>query len=747
MTNKVLKKRIPRGMKENLRRWLALFLMTAAGMYLVVSVVGAAENIITGSRKSAEENGVESGGFSTFVPLTDPQEEALRGLGIILERMFSVDIRLEDGSVLRLMKNRVELNRVVTVQGRTAEKEGEIVLEKRYCGEHGYVVGDTFRIASTDFLITGIGSTPDYDLPVRSLSDMSVDSRFFGTAFVTSEQYEKILSCGMGGSEAYTYAYRLEGGVTDEEVKQALMESGSGSLTMFVTANENPRILAAAGDMVMNKEVGLFAGVVVLALFAYVISVFLVHQINRESNVIGTLYALGVKKKDLLLHYITLPTLVTLSAGLLGTAFGFSGLGMARQAASAYAYFSIPVFDAVYPVYLIIYAVIMPPVTSVTVNVIVINKRLSQTALSLIRNEKKPSKLRAVKLKGKRFVRNFRIRHMLSETRTGITVVIGMFISLLIFMLGLNCLILCQNVRSDSVDSTKYEYMYTLRQPEKAVPAGGEPCYIHPLSKTGYGYTLEISLMGIRSGNKYFDAEPSGGKNRVVLGDSTAAKYGLGVGDEFLLTDSACGTEYVFTVEGICSYSVGLAAFMDIGSMRELFGQEDGYYNMLLSDEMLEIDGGKVHSVMTRADVEHSAAVFVDLMLPMVAMMVGASVIVFFMVVYLMMGVMIDHAGFGISLIKIFGFRRGEIRRLYLDGNTVPIVFGALLGIPASKKLTDALYPRLVANVACGMNLHFGWHVYLLIFAGIMLVYGIASALLMNKINRITPEQVLKNRE
>ena len=50
----------------------------------------------------------------------------------------------------------------------------------------------------------------------------------------------------------------------------------------------------------------LTAGIVVIALFTYVISVFVSHQIQRESSVIGSLYALGVKKKELayLLHYI-----------------------------------------------------------------------------------------------------------------------------------------------------------------------------------------------------------------------------------------------------------------------------------------------------------------------------------------------------------------------------------------------------------------------------------------------------------
>ena len=841
--NKILSKRILRDVKQNFWRWLALFLMIVLGMYVVVAVVGAAENIITGSADIAEKNNVEDGEFSVFIPLTDEQEKSLRGMGITLERKFSTDISLDDHSVLRLMKNRSEINLIALDNGRLAENNGEIVLEKRYCEEHNYFVGDKIKSAEMEFEIVGIGTSPDYDMPIANFSDMAVESELFGTAFVTSEQYEEILRNSGQKAEDYTYAYRLGNGVTDKELKTAIKEfdfnyeqvedeffretisealakrddirdgvnelndgakslrdalkklaengvilseiapeyiagvnaahegseklaEGTGelkektdelideifdfkieNLTSFVSAADNPRILAASGDMQMNREMGLLAGVVVIALFAYVISVFVIHQINRESSVIGALYALGAKKRDLLLHYITLPTLVTFFGGLVGAALGFSDAGIKWQMGDTYSYFSVPALDTIYPAYLIIYSVIMPPLISIIVNSLVINKRLSQTALSLIRNEQKTSKLRSVNLKGNNFVRNFRIRQMLREIRTSVTVVIGMFISLLIFMLGLNCAVLCENVKTDSVSSTKFEYMYTLKYPEKTVPEGSESCYTESLSKTYLDYTLDISIIGIGNDNKYFDAKPSGGKSSLVIGKATAEKYGLHKGDKLILTDSANEMDYAFTVEDVCSYAAGLTAFMDINSMRELFGQDDDYYNMLLSDRSLDIDDGRVYSVTSRSDVERSSAVFSELMMPMVVMMISVSVVIFLVVMYLMMGVMIDRSTFGISLIKVFGFCSKEVRKLYLNGNTGVVAIGAVICIPLAKLAMDAIYPWAIANTACGMNMRFEWYTYLLIFAGVMFVYFIVNALLVRKINKITPAEVLKNRE
>lgn len=749
---KMFRKRILRELKENFSRWLALFLLIVMGMYIVTSVVGAAETIITQTRRSAFENRVEDGEFTMFRPLTEEQEKRLEEAGIMTERKFSADVLMEDGSMLRLMQNRVRMNLIEIDEGKPAQKEGEIVLEKRYCEEHGYTVGDGIRAAGREFVIVGIGTTPDYDLPVASLSDMSAESALFGTAFVTKAQYEKVVEEDGTRGEEYTYAYRLEDGKGTEDVKRELkalspVQKHAEMLTAFITADRNPRILAAAGDMVMNREMGLIAGAVVMALFAYVISVFVIHQINRETGVIGTLYALGVKKQELLAHYIMLPACITFLGGVVGAALGFSKIGVTRQMQETCGYFSLPALDTIYPLYLIVYAAVLPPILSVIVNFFALHKRLSQTALSLLRNGQNVSKHLGVKLKGGHFVRNFQIRQTLRELRAGIVVVAGLFVSLLVFMLGLDCYVLCENVRTDSLNSAAFAYRYLLKYPQEQIPAGAQACYTESLSKTERGYTLEVSVIGVGADDRYFEAKPSGKENSIVIGRAVADKYDLQEGDSLTLTDDIDEKEFVFTVEGVSDYAVGLAVFMDIDAMRTQFGRESGYYNTLLADGPLAIEEGRIHTVTSRSDIERSTAVFTRMMGPMITMILSVSVIIFFMVMYLMTGVMIGRARFGISLIKIFGFRTKEIRSLYLDGSAVIVAAGALVCILPAKLAVDALYPHMVANVSCGLNLRFSWYVYPLIFAGIVLVFFIVAALQTRKIDKISPAEVLKNRE
>ncbi len=124
-----------------------------------------------------------------------------------------------------------------------------------------------------------------------------------------------------------------------------------------------------------------------------------------------------------------------------------------------------------------------------------------------------------------------------------------------------------------------------------------------------------------------------------------------------------------------------------------------------------------------------------EIMMPLMTMMTSVSVLIFLTVMYQMMKVMLDRAARSISLMKIFGYRNREIRRLYLDGNLLLTAAGALLIIPAAKLLMDFLYPVFIANVACGVDLSWPQLLYVIVYAFILLSYYLVRAVLMKRID------------
>ncbi|MCD8095837.1 MAG: ABC transporter permease [Ruminococcus sp.] len=879
--NRVLRKRILRELKGSFTKYIALMLLITLGMYIVVSMELMVMTTVEGTAEHGEQNCVEDGQFSVFIPLTDAQLDELNDSGFTIEKIFSVDVDAADKTKLRMMKVRKSVDKIELDEGDLPSKSNECVLEKLYAQVHGLETGDTITAAGREFKIVGTGSVPDYEAPLENLSDTSASSESFGVIFVSDECYELIKGEETQKAESYTYSYLLNGGssdklkkmlenfefdytdVTDEyfldyisqslegrsdieaaidELSEAVNELSDGlgeisgaqgeltdglneissqlasvaallgdneqlsaaaltlsqategaystskkistasndiysgskelaeaaeefkneanelldeifalditNLTSFIESEDNARIAAAALDAETNEDIILLAGIIVMVLFTYMISIFVIHQIQRESTVIGSLYALGANKRDIISHYLALPTMVTLLGAIAGTILSFTPIGLDFQMASSYEYYSLPTLDAVYTPFLFIYALVMPPVIAVIVNYLVISRKLSKTALSLIRNDQKKRSYSQMKIKSKSFLRSFRIRQLLREARTSVAIILAMILSMLILMMALDSYVLCQNIKSESQRDTLYEYMYSIKYPEESVPDGAEACYALSLSKAAYGNTLEVSVLGIENSNRYFPTvNIHEGKSAITASSAAAQKYGLKVGDKIILTDETNGTDYAFSVEEIAEYGASLTVFMDIDSMRELFGEDESYYNCVLSDDELDIDEGRLYSVTTKADIERSSSVFADLMMSMVIMLSTASVIIIFIVMYIMQSIMIDRSSFPISLMKTFGYTTKEIKKMYINGNLYTIILGALISIPLSKLCMDAMYPSMIANVACGMNLTFPWYYYPLIFVLVIVFYAVSNILLIKKLNKITPAQVIKNRE
>ena len=522
------------------------------------------------------------------------------------------------------------------------------------------------------------------------------------------------------------------------------------NLTQFLIAADNPRIDAAAGDVVINRFAGILAGIILMVLFTYVISVFVIHNIEKESSVIGALYALGVTRGQLLFHYLLNPMLIAFLGGVVGCILGFSKYGTGWQMGDSIAYYSLPPMRIVTPGYLLFYSLIMPPVTAVVVNYLVINKKLKCTALSLLRNEQtagKAGRIQNMNLGNMKFLLRFQIRQMLREIRSAFAVVIGMFICLLILMMSIDCAVLCINFGNACLEETKYAYMYTYKYPTEDVPEGGTPAYVENLKKEAYGYNLDVTVLGIDDDNPYFPIATADKKNEIVISSAAAQKFGVKVGDKLVLSDEVNERDYAFTVKDIVSFTSGVYVFLDRDIMQELFDQEDDYYNVVFADHALDIDNGRLYATVSKENVEESSQIFTDMMGPMVVMLVAISALIFMIVMYLMMKVMIDRSAFSISLMKVFGYRRREIRRLYLDGNFYVILLGALICVPLAKWSMDLVYPYCIANVAIGMDLKFTPQIYIMIYGGILLCYMVINFLLVGRLNKLVPAEVLKNRE
>ncbi|WP_461205700.1 hypothetical protein [Clostridium sp. DL1XJH146] len=283
----------------------------------------------------------------------------------------------------------------------------------------------------------------------------------------------------------------------------------------------------------------MIAGVIIIILLAYMISVFVIHSIEKESSVIGALYSLGYVKKELLKHFMILPIIIV-----------------------------------------------------TLVNLIVINGKLSLAPLKLLRREKKQHKFANVDLKNMRFINRYRIRQLIREVRVNITMFVGLFIAILLMVFGFCIYGSVDSYVKNTISDVNYNYLYILNYPEKNVPENSYVAYtkVFDVYYDMTGSEMEVSLQGIEDDNPYFDFSLEGGKKDIYISNSVANKFGYEVGDKIILRDNLEDKDYTFNIKGIENFASGLYMFIDINNMRELFEIDEDYYNTLMSDVELDIE-------------------------------------------------------------------------------------------------------------------------------------------------------------
>ncbi|OON84755.1 hypothetical protein BXO88_15790 [Oribacterium sp. C9] len=190
----ILKNNIPRDIWKNRVTYLFMAMLIAIGMYIASTLASVTYSTKIVCEANYIASNYQDGQFSLRKPLTEQEESSLEQKGYTIERIFSFDKEMENGSILRFFKVRNKIDLLILDEGKYPQKSGELVLDKCYAMIYGLSTGDIINIDSRSYLITGIGSVTDYDMPARGISDYSSNSELFGLAFLTEDDYETLLS-------------------------------------------------------------------------------------------------------------------------------------------------------------------------------------------------------------------------------------------------------------------------------------------------------------------------------------------------------------------------------------------------------------------------------------------------------------------------------------------------------------------------------------------------------------------------
>ncbi|WP_418867167.1 ABC transporter permease [Senegalimassilia anaerobia] len=230
------------------------------------------------------------------------------------------------------------------------------------------------------------------------------------------------------------------------------------------------------------------------------------------------------------------------------------------------------------------------------------------------------------------------------------------------------------------------EHMYTLKAPLEVDNAQAEKYAVYSLEyDRGKGPGTEsITVYGVPEDSRYWD-DLAVGDGHVVFGNGLIDKFRFADGQTVNLYDKYEDETREVTYEGDgCAWGTksDMAVYMSLDDFNRFFGNDAGYFNGYASDQALDLDARYLTSDLTPESMDAIGEQFVGMMDDMIGMLVGLSVFIFLVFMYLLTKSVIDRSARAISYMKVFGYRDSEISRLYVRSITLTVAVSLVVCQP-----------------------------------------------------------------
>ena len=196
--------------------------------------------------------------------------------------------------------------------------------------------------------------------------------------------------------------------------------------------------------------------------------------------------------------------------------------------------------------------------------------------------------------------------------------------------------------------------------------------------------TETITVYGVPEDSHYWD-DLAVGDGHVAFGNGLIDKFGFADGQTVSLYDKYEDETREVTYEGD-AYTWGtksdMAVYMSLDDFNRFFGSDAGYFNGYASDQALDLDARYLASDLTPESMDAIGEQFIGMMDDMIGMLVGLSVFIFLVFMYLLTKSVIDRSARAISYMKVFGYRDSEISRLYVRSITLTVAVSLVVCQP-----------------------------------------------------------------
>ena len=481
-----LNKRIFRELRSNIGRYGSIFIVMLMTISFISSFFIAQNSVKISYEDSHIKGKIEDGYIEFDRELSRDEEKIFEDNHVKAYKNYYLSINYKNGKLIRLYSNREHVNIPAIHRGRSANKDGEVVLNYNYVKENKLSLGGKLYLpayvngkkpAIDGLKIVGSVAFPDYSCLLRRPGDILMDNKDFAVASVNKKTFDDLVKDGYGIN--YIYSYRLEHSSENRKVQSDKLEDlvdafVDKGLVPINAQNKyrNSRISYVMDDMGGDVPMMTSLMVIVLLVMAFIFAVLVQNTIEDEASVIGSLLSLGYSKASLIWHYIKLPLYVTVFAVLVGNLLAYTHMKNVYLGLYTGTFSLFPVrveLDA----YAFLLTSLIPIGLILLINFVSIYRKLRLSPLRFLRRElTKKRQRKAIRLPQVAFLSRFRMRVFLKNKASYLVLCIGLLLGNILLIYGLSLNILIDGYMDDIEKSMPSSYQTILKGPlEKEVEA------------------------------------------------------------------------------------------------------------------------------------------------------------------------------------------------------------------------------------------------------------------------------------
>ena len=775
MVNNPLNNRYKRSLKKDFAKNFVIFFL----IVLMVSAVSGFEVANNSVVKTIKNNEIslnqESGYFEVKKKLNHSQIQFIEAEDLRLYEEFYKEEKLDNGTDFRFYKIRTEIDLQEVFDGRLPETEEEIAIERLYGENNNLNIGDSLVYNNISYTIVGTISLVDYSCLFQDNNQMMMDSIDFGVGVLTSGGFNRISN----EDTKYRYAYKYNDSTLSSEelndknddLKDILVSNTQ--LDEFIESYNNKAITFVLEDAESDSASMYIFLYLMIILIAYISAITISNTIHKESTVIGTLKASGYTNHELLMHYMLMPTFISILGVIVGNIVGYTYIQEFMKKVY-YANYSLAKYVSYFKWDTFLLVSVLPLIMMFLINYFVLRKTLKLSPLKFLRKDlSKHKHKKAIKLSHKiPFFSRFRTRIIIQNKNAYITLIIGIWMANLLFFFGLglpdvlnnymdiasrgiiapyetilnmplslsksdhkleasiNLLNFANNVQTENEDAEKFSF-YSLK-----------------MLKGDIYKEDDVNVFGMKKNSNYFQYELK--SNDCYVSQALATKYELDIGSYFTTYEASNhNNTYTFKVTGITENNASLEFYLNMDTLNDIFELgDDTFVGYLSNTPINDIDSQYISQVITAESTASVSKQLLNSMGEMMNLYSYFSIIVFVLVLYLLSKMIIERNTVSISMSKILGYSNLEISRLYVISTSIVVIVAALSSIPiVYGPLVKVFEQIFYIEMAGWLPLIVSKSIGVKMFITNISLYALVSLLEFKRISAIKNDEALKNVE